>query len=149
MNNIICNKDKCSGCLACVVACIDHHYTCDQEEAISGRIHEKEKSPKSDLISYKTRSCHHCENAPCIKNCPSGALAYNEYKLVVFDQDKCIGCKACAKSCPYDIARYNKDGKIVKCDGCSHRLEIGKNPACVRTCPSFALARNTNNPLKI
>lgn len=139
MSRIKIDEKKCSGCLACLVTCLDYNYDHDQEDFISGRIHEKKVSSKSGLVSYKTRSCHHCPDAPCISACPTGALFYTDSGLVKFKQDKCIGCRACARACPHDIPRFTKSNKIFKCHGCEEFLLKNQDPPCVAVCPSDAL----------
>ena len=138
MGKIVCDINKCSGCLACVVACIDQHYDETESDALSCRIYEKHCSPRSGMVCYKTRSCLHCEDAACVKACPAGALV-NENGFVLPIREKCIGCRLCAKACPHDIPRFDKEGKLVKCDGCATRVAYGLEPACVRTCNTGAL----------
>ena len=45
----------------------------------------------------------------------------------------------CLKACPYDVPRFDPEHKIVKCDGCSVRVAMGLEPACVRACNTGAL----------
>lgn len=139
MPKILCDESKCSACLACVVACIDQHSQDLGLGAVSCRIFEKKKSEKSDWLRYVTRSCLHCENAPCVAACPVGALYTDERGFVIPLREKCIGCHACAKACPHDVPRYDSENKIVKCDGCSTRIAMGLEPACVSTCNTGAL----------
>ncbi len=138
MAKIICNEKKCSGCLACVVACIDQHYDEGAGDAPSCRIHEK-ITTESGLVRYAIRACRHCVDAPCVKACPAEALRINDMGLVVLVRDKCIGCRRCAAACPYDIPRYDGEGKLVKCDGCAVRQAHGLLPACVKSCNTGAL----------
>ena len=140
MSRVKCNLELCSGCLACVVACIDQHYAETEEHAVSGRIYEKRMSERTGLVSYVTRSCLHCKNAKCMEVCPAEALLPDERGIVIPVREKCIGCQACAKACPFDIPQYDADGKLVKCDGCSERIARGEEPACVRICNTGALA---------
>ena len=132
MSKIVCDLKKCSGCLACVVACIDQHYDETVKDAVSCRIHERAVS-ESGMVCYKTRTCLHCENAECMAACPAEALVRIN-GFVVPLREKCVGCKACAKACPHDVPRFDSEGKLVKCDGCVTRVMNGKEPACVRAC---------------
>lgn len=137
MSKIACDLKKCSGCLACVIACVDQHYDETAENAVSCRIYEKATAP-SGMVCYKTRSCLHCEDAECIKACPVGALIQKN-GFVIPLREKCIGCKACAGACPHDIPRFDAEGKLVKCDGCATRVACGLEPACVRACNTGCL----------
>ncbi|RLD21278.1 MAG: tetrathionate reductase, partial [Bacteroidetes bacterium] len=53
--------------------------------------------------------------------------------------DECIGCGACIESCPYDARYTHPDGHVDKCTFCAHRLEDGKQPACVEVCPTHCM----------
>lgn len=140
MSRVVCDPALCSGCLACVVACMDQHYDETKADAVSPRIYEKRTSRKSGLVSYITRSCLHCADAPCMEQCPMKVFERTENGFVVaFHKEKCIGCRTCARVCPHDIPRYDKEGKIVQCDGCATRVACGLGPACVRACNTGAL----------
>jgi Fe-S-cluster-containing dehydrogenase component len=73
--------------------------------------------------------------------------------LVLVDPDKCIACGACVAACPYDARFFHPDGYVSKCTFCQHRLEQGKLPACVETCPtlcrSFGDLDNPNSEVSV
>ena len=133
MSKIICDLKKCSGCLACVVACIDQHYDETVEHAVSCRLYDR-FTAESGMTCYKTRSCLHCENPECVAACPAEALVKNEQGFVIPIREKCIGCRACEKACPHNVPVFDEEGKLVKCDGCEVRVAHGLEPACVRAC---------------
>lgn len=123
MSRIECDKTLCSGCLACVIACMDQHYEETESDAVSPRIYEERVSERTGLTNYITRSYEHCEDTPCVAACPLGVLEKDEQGFVIVaHQRRCIGCKRCAAVCPHDVPRFNKDMKIVKCDGCAVRV---------------------------
>jgi formate-dependent nitrite reductase membrane component NrfD/ferredoxin len=68
--------------------------------------------------------------------------------IVDFDKKACIGCKACIAACPYDAIFINpEDHSAEKCNFCTHRLDIGLEPACVVVCPTEAiLVGDMNDP---
>lgn len=93
--------------------------------------------------------CNHCDDAPCVEICPVTALYTREDGIVDFDDDRCIGCKACTQACPYD-ALYMDPVKntAAKCNYCSHRVDVGLEPACVVVCPEEAIiAGDMSNPI--
>lgn len=139
MSRIVCDPKLCSGCLACVVACLEQHYDIDQENAISPRLYARQASPKTGMVCYHTRSCMHCKDAPCVNACKARALYTDESGLVIPVRDKCVGCSTCAKACPHDVPQFDSEGKLVKCDGCVQRIAQGLPPACVKTCATGAL----------
>lgn len=130
---VVCDKDKCVGCLACVVTCIDHHYTEDALHPVSGRKYSRVTMP-SGYTKYITESCYHCKKAACMNACLFGAISRDEQGWVIVDQDKCIGCGSCEKACPFHIPQFTSDDKMFKCDGC------GGDPSCVKICPNGALS---------
>ena len=85
-------------------------------------------------------SCQHCEDAPCIKACPCGALHKESGGTVAIDYNICCGHGTCVEVCPYGAIYLDPVAKqAVKCHNCYHRTENGMEPACVPTCPSEAL----------
>ena len=85
--------------------------------------------------------CRHCQDAPCVAVCRTGALVQNSLTGVV-DRivENCIGCWTCAMVCPYGaIGRRMEVRMAVKCDRCKD-LDV---PACVQACPTGALVFTT------
>lgn len=87
-------------------------------------------------MMYLPRICNHCANPSCVASCPSGALyKRGEDGIVLIDQDKCKGWRACVSACPYKKIYYNwKTGKSEKCILCYPRVETGQPPACFHSC---------------
>ncbi|MBL8861195.1 MAG: nitrate reductase subunit beta [Planctomycetes bacterium] len=87
-------------------------------------------------MMYLPRICNHCANPSCVASCPSGALyKRGEDGIVLIDQDKCRGWRACVAACPYKKIYFNwKTGKSEKCILCFPRLETGQAPACFHSC---------------
>ena len=141
---IILDVDKCVGCGACVVACMDQHdrmFDHPEGEAPNRRIIAAEIGSYPDAsIRYASVACMHCSPAPCVTACPVGCLKKDpQTDLTVFDNTDCIGCHSCAMACPFGAPSFNGKGKMEKCDGCYLRLKYGMEPACVRVCPTGAL----------
>ena len=92
--------------------------------------------------------CNHCDDSPCTDVCPVTALWEREDGIVDFDPERCIGCKACMQGCPYDALYIDPDSHTAaKCNYCSHRVDTGREPACVTVCPEDAiLAGDLENP---
>jgi anaerobic dimethyl sulfoxide reductase subunit B (iron-sulfur subunit) len=130
----------CIACKACQVACKDKN---DLPVGIIYReVHTFEGGAYPHPWSYNLSiSCNHCKNAPCVKNCPTGARTKRaEDGLVVVDSEACIGCQYCVWSCPYGASHFIEEKGIVgKCNGCADLLAQGQNPACVDACVMRAL----------
>jgi formate dehydrogenase iron-sulfur subunit len=93
--------------------------------------------------------CMHCEDPGCLKACPSpGAIVKYSNGIVDFISENCIGCGYCVKGCPFDVPRISqKDNKAYKCTLCSDRVEVGLEPACVKTCPTGAITFGTKDDM--
>lgn len=139
-NIFIFDENKCVGCHACFVACMNENGFQSQDKWRN--VHQSQDFHFPNLpLFYLSMACNHCEDAPCLKNCP--ALAYSRDEntgAVIHHPEKCIGCKYCTWACPYDAPKFNsKTGVIEKCTFCNHRIEENLNPACANLCPVGAL----------
>ncbi len=125
---IFLDYSRCIGCKACEVAC----------EMTHGEARIKVfEFPDLFTVPF---NCRHCEKAPCLNVCPTGALFRDEDGAVAFDPLKCIGCLMCAVACPFGIPKLDEENKIMdKCDLCADRRAEGLLPACVSACPTEAL----------
>jgi Fe-S-cluster-containing dehydrogenase component/formate-dependent nitrite reductase membrane component NrfD len=89
---------------------------------------------------FQVTRCNHCANPPCVRICPVTAMYQREDGIVEFDARSCIGCKACLQACPYDAIHIDPaSGTAAKCHYCSHRTDLGLEPACVVVCPTHAI----------
>lgn len=149
-------QERCNGCLTCQIACKDKNdldigqlYRRVHEIA-GGGYTEYNQVVKANVFAYWiSLGCNHCQEPLCVKNCPSGAMQKREQDGIVFvDQNKCIGCRYCVWSCPYDAPQFNpKIGKVGKCDFCMDLLAKGEQPACVAACPLRVLDFGTMEEL--
>ncbi len=86
--------------------------------------------------NFSVMRCNHCDDSPCTDVCPVTALWERNDGIVDFDPERCIGCKACMQGCPYDALYIDPDtSTAAKCNYCSHRVDTGREPACVTVCP--------------
>lgn len=136
------DPELCLGCYSCVVSCMDQNDIDVEADELSWRhIEQVEQGKPEPAVSYVSIACMHCEDAPCIAACPSGALARDAQTGNVIVRSKlCIGCHACAMACPFGAPRFGVSGKMQKCDGCANRTAFGYEPACVHNCPTGALS---------
>ncbi len=158
---LVIDLDTCVGCHACVVSCKgwntenygvplsdQNPYGADPSGTFLNRVHSYEVQPESgpaQLIHFP-KSCLHCEDAPCVTVCPTGAsYKRTEDGIVLVNEKDCIGCGLCAWACPYGARELDKaEGVMKKCTLCVDRIynenlpEEDRVPACVRTCPSNA-----------
>ncbi|MBT3231380.1 MAG: 4Fe-4S dicluster domain-containing protein [Calditrichaeota bacterium] len=146
MKAILTDTTKCVGCRECVVACKKRH---DLENAVPRRWNSDDGLSARNWTSivekpekkYIRKQCRHCLEPACVSACPVGALRKNKDGAVVYDGDKCMGCRYCMMACPYGIPRYDWDQQIPyvrKCILCAEHVAKGEEPACTETCPTQA-----------
>ena len=142
MKIIYIDPEKCLGCKSCELACaVAHSQSKNLLEAIG---EEPRPAHRISVIASEDvvlpLQCRHCEEAPCVEVCPSGALTREKNGIVFLDEKLCIGCQFCVIVCPFGVIETNKEGKaVIKCDLCRERLEEGEEPACVAACPTGSL----------
>ena len=83
----------------------------------------------------------HCLDAACVANCPTGAMYRDEEDgTVQHDDEVCIGCETCVKSCPYGVPVYLEEKRITgKCNACIDTRPEDGVPTCVAACGTRAL----------
>jgi carbon-monoxide dehydrogenase iron sulfur subunit len=160
MRGVFVNPQQCIGCLHCEIACaIEHSVSREVTSAFletpmpRKRIHVQ-LGPVT-TASFPNR-CQHCDPAPCLQVCPSGAISRDRVEgLVLVDEQRCIGCAMCAVVCPFDVLTFHPlaggpepdTAVAVKCDGCLTRVRSGQVPACVEVCKVKALVYGEINEL--
>lgn len=134
---MVIDLSACVGCAACAVACkMEHQVPAGASRLV---IREREVGLFPNLaVEFRPEACNHCENAPCVKACPTGASYQTPDGIVLVDVGKCIACGACVAACPYDARYLHPSGYADKCTFCNHRIAAGREPACVETCPTAA-----------
>jgi len=139
MKEIFVRLDRCQGCHSCELACAVEH---SQAKSLFAAISEKPVPRKRLYVEWVRQQkvpllCRHCEDAPCVRACRTGALTQDPITRVVsHDPTRCIGCWMCTMVCPYGVIGRRLEERIaVKCDRCPDR-DI---PACVAACPTKAL----------
>ncbi|WP_298431544.1 4Fe-4S dicluster domain-containing protein [uncultured Jannaschia sp.] len=165
---LVIDLDTCVGCHACVTACkgwntqnygaplSDQDPYGDASGTFLNRIHAFQVAPDPMLADHVPprlaqtvhfpKSCLHCDDAPCVTVCPTGASYKRaEDGIVLVNEDACMGCGLCAWACPYGAREADEAaGVMKKCTLCVDRIynetlpEVDRQPACVRTCPAGA-----------
>lgn len=139
---------RCIGCDTCVVGCKVENQVAEGAfrlqvlDSRRDRVLEKPQGTFPNLHQHWLPTmCHHCEEAPCIRACPTNTLwRRDEDGLVMLDTDKCIGCQRCGEECPYDALSFDATSGVAdKCTGCVHRVDEGLGPACELVCPTRAI----------
>ena len=142
---IITDLNRCTGCLACTVACkaingVDVGNFWIKTLRVGPHPIEGGSGTFPDVEMYFLPvQCQHCENPECVKVCPTEASHVAEDGTIQIDKDKCIGCQFCAMACPYGVRYLNQTERVVeKCTLCEQRTSQGELPQCVAQCGARA-----------
>ncbi len=130
---------RCIGCHGCEVSCKSENDV-PLGNFIRQTIYKDVGEYPSVARLFLPMSCQHCEDAPCIKACPSAAISKGIGGSVIVDYTKCSGEGACVNACPYGAIYVDSvHNQAVKCHNCYHRLAQDMEPACASTCPADAI----------
>ena len=140
MKRIVAREEFCIGCRLCEVHCLVQHSK--SKKIIKAFRKEREtivpgvKVEQSGHVSFALQ-CRHCDDAPCIESCMTGAMQRDEKTGVVLsDPDKCVGCWMCIMVCPVGAVNRGTNRRVAsKCDLCMGE----KMPVCVANCPNEAI----------
>jgi len=148
---ILVDVKKCQGCMSCMLACSLVHE--GKEDPLLARIQVIQDPMGKFPHDTAIEQCRQCADPACVNACPTGALyvdtANGNVKKI--DGEKCIGCKACIKACPFDPPRivWNiREKRALICDLCTDTPfwdEQGKQ-ACVEVCPVQAIRFSKHMP---
>jgi Fe-S-cluster-containing dehydrogenase component len=148
---ILYDAARCKGCRGCEFDCADAHGLPEPLPTKEIQANRKTSDTCNTVInSYKTskgevfskRQCMHCNEPACVAACLTQAMHKTTMGPVTWDGNKCMGCRYCMVSCPFDSPKFeyhSVNPKIQKCDMCFERLKTGEPPACAYNCPNEAL----------
>ena len=162
MRTVFVQPERCIGCHHCEIACAVEH---SRGKSLAAAVLEQ-PPPRSRVhveagpslgLSFPNR-CRHCQPAPCLLVCPTGAIGRDPGEgLVLVDTGKCIACAMCAIVCPFSAIGFHPQAArgddvahalvATKCDGCIDRVRLDREPACAEACKTGALVYGELNEL--
>lgn len=144
---IVIDLSRCIACGGCVLACKAEHSWPPGFAGCRVLIKEYGYYPAVTKMLMPVL-CNHCEDAACVRVCPTGAASRREDGIVTADYDKCMGCRYCLIACPYGarffLAKIQpyfpgqgltppeaigyqqlQAGVVIKCDFCRKKIDEG------------------------
>lgn len=157
---------KCIGCRSCEEACNEANKLPKPAESFSTEsVFERKRdttpeaytvvnrypNPKEpDKPIFVRKQCFHCNQPACASACLVRALEKKPEGPVVYNKERCMGCRYCMVACPYDIPKYEYQSAapfVQKCIFCFSKLKAGEKPACADACPEGATLFGTRREL--
>jgi len=151
------DSSKCaSGCDACVRGCNEEHGLKSTEGPDTDAQWIRKVDLEDKLTGAKSSlpvMCQHCDTAPCVDVCPTGASFKRTDGIVLVNAHTCIGCRYCMMACPYKARSFVHEnlteqkplaprgkGTVESCTLCVHRVDAGQGqqPACAVSCADEA-----------
>jgi len=103
---LVIDLQRCTGCGGCLISCKSENNVQSGVTFAKKIVKTVGKFPNVRFEFIPTL-CNQCENAPCARACPTGAMHKGIGGITMHTPDKCIGCKTCMAMCPYDIISRN------------------------------------------
>jgi formate dehydrogenase iron-sulfur subunit len=161
---LLIDTTRCIGCNACQDACQEENKLPELPEENKGILSDKAYTA---LVKYEGKSkdgedifvrqlCRHCNEPACLSVCLVNAFYKTPEGAVLYDGQKCIGCRNCMQACPFYVPKYEwKSNKyergdekhewkgtfprVKKCVLCSSRISNGQQTACAEACESTGM----------
>ncbi len=150
---LLIDTTKCANdCTACVEACVTENgvtNTLGSPETHAQWIRKVEvTNPATGYEHSLPVMCQHCQEAPCVDVCPTGASFKRADGIVLVDKHICIGCRYCMMACPYKARSFEHEnvtgqkpyaprgkGTVEACTLCVQKIDRGDGTtACAEAC---------------
>lgn len=158
-SGVLYDSTRCVGCQTCESSCAEANgLPAPEGTPEAGTIRKTDEKHRTVVNAFKTskgeaflkKQCMHCNEPACTAACLTQAMYKTKEGPIIWRGEKCMGCRYCMVSCPFDIPKFeyhSSNPKIEKCNMCYTRLKDGKVPACVANCPAEALVFGTRRDL--
>jgi formate dehydrogenase iron-sulfur subunit len=133
----------CIGCKQCEAACAEKNKL-SYNDAIAAE--GQQSDHKFTVVLTKgekfiRKLCMNCSDPACVSVCPVGALQKTAAGPVIYDENRCMGCRYCMVACPFGVPKYEWNKvlpRVQKCTMCPDRVSQGRATACAEACPTGA-----------
>jgi len=159
-HGVLYDSARCTGCRGCEYDCAEANNLPEPvpTKQIKG-LRKTDETRRTIVNEYNTSKgkvyakmqCMHCNEPACASACLTQAMCKTKDGPVIWRGDKCMGCRYCMVSCPFDMPKFeyhSPNPKIQKCTMCfDTRVQKGELPACVENCPNEALTFGSRREL--
>jgi formate dehydrogenase iron-sulfur subunit len=134
---------QCIGCKQCEQACAEKNKL-PYDDATAAE--DKQSAHKYTVVlakgdKFMRRLCMNCADPACASVCPVGALRKTAAGPVVYEENRCMGCRYCMVACPFGVPKYEWNKvlpRVQKCTMCADRVAGGQPTSCAEVCPTGA-----------
>jgi Fe-S-cluster-containing dehydrogenase component len=140
------DSTRCIGCRVCEIVCAETHKLPEPKvKPKIGLLRKNSETQRTVINKFATSKgevfgktqCMHCNEPACAAACLTQAMHKTKEGPVIWRSDKCMGCRFCMVSCPFDVPKFeyhSANPGIQKCTMCYDRIKEGKIPACAEAC---------------
>jgi formate dehydrogenase iron-sulfur subunit len=158
-SGILYDSTRCVGCQTCESSCAEaNNLPAPEGTPQPGLVRTTDEKHRTVINSYNTskgeafvkKQCMHCNEPACAAACLTQAMYKTKEGAIIWRGEKCMGCRYCMVSCPFDAPKFeyhSANPRIEKCTMCYSKVKEGKVPACVENCPAQALTFGTRRNL--
>jgi formate dehydrogenase iron-sulfur subunit len=137
---------RCVGCRLCETVCAEaHNLPVPEDKLVTGVVRKTSETRRTVINKFTTskgevsvkKQCMHCNEPACAAGCLTQAMHKTKEGPVIWRSEKCMGCRYCMVSCPFDVPKFeyhSANPKIQKCDMCYDRIREGNIPVCAENC---------------
>lgn len=159
MKAVLIDTTRCMGCQSCEYACAEANDLPEPEDYPEVDVNRATTTEQLTVVNgydtsegeiYVKKQCFHCNQPACDAACLTKAMHKTDDGPVIWREEKCMGCRYCMVSCPFEVPKFEYDSpvpSIRKCTMCYDRQQEGEIPACVENCPNEAIAFGTRREL--
>ena len=153
------DSTRCVGCQTCETLCAETHgLPPPVGEIKAGVVRKTDDQHRTVVNCYKTSKgevfiktqCMHCNEPACAAACLTQAMYKTKQGPVIWSGNKCMGCRYCMVSCPFDAPKFeyhSANPKIQKCTMCFEKIAKGGIPVCAENCPAEAIKFGTRREM--
>jgi formate dehydrogenase iron-sulfur subunit len=158
-SGVLYDSTRCVGCQTCETTCAETNgLPVPIGTPQPGVVRKTDEKHRTVINSFNTskgevfikKQCMHCNEPACAAACLTQAMYKTKEGAIIWRGEKCMGCRYCMVSCPFDSPKFeyhSSNPKIEKCTMCYSKIKEGKIPACVQNCPAEALVFGTRRNL--